>query len=299
MHPELLRCLVVLAVARLLVLAAAPAPAPSCGRHGRAGGASGLGGPVADRLANRVATARPARARAPPAEPVRDPMSLKVVTPPAAGPVTDSDRGAVGRPRRRGARSRRRGSRGGRIWRTEPQRGQLYIGELNVQSLKPKLLELRHDIAEHGFDVIVLNETWMRPATPNRLVPIPGYRLARRDRPDNRGYGGVAIAARESLELTTVERPGPPVAGSKLESLWVQLRAGSHRVMVCAAYRPPVQTQTRVSADLDELEEQIQHVLTGHSGPIVLAGDLKINVSSDTTAATRLRELLPSGHLFL
>ena len=69
--------------------------------------------------------------------------------------------------------------------------------------------------------------------------------------------------------------------------------------MVCAAYRPPVQTQTRVSADLDELEEQIQHVLTRHSGPIVLAGDLKINVSSDTTAATRLRELLPSGHLFL
>ncbi|KAF0305452.1 hypothetical protein FJT64_022911 [Amphibalanus amphitrite] len=116
--------------------------------------------------------------------------------------------------------------------------------------------------------------------------------LVRRDRPDNRGYGGVAIAARESLELTTMERPGPPVAGSKLESLWVQLRAGSHRVMVCAAYRPPVQTQTQVSADLDELEEQIQHVLTRHSGPIVIAGDLNINISGDTTASTRLRQLL-------
>ncbi|KAF0298220.1 RNA-directed DNA polymerase from mobile element jockey [Amphibalanus amphitrite] len=132
----------------------------------------------------------------------------------------------------------------------------------------------------------------MRPTTPNRLVPIPGYQLVRRDRPDNRGYGGVAIAARESLELTTMERPGPPVAGSKLESLWVQLRAGSHRVMVCAAYRPPVQTQTQVSADLDELEEQIQHVLTRHSGPIVIAGDLNINISGDTTASTRLRQLL-------
>ena len=37
---------------------------------------------------------------------------------------------------------------------------------------------------------------------------------------------------------------------------------------------------------------KIQHVLTRHSGPIVLAGDLNINVSSDTTAATRLRQLL-------
>ncbi|KAF0299998.1 hypothetical protein FJT64_027396 [Amphibalanus amphitrite] len=132
----------------------------------------------------------------------------------------------------------------------------------------------------------------MRPTTPNRLVPIPGYQLVRRDRPDNRGYGGVAVAARESLELTTVERPGPPVAGSKLESLWVQLRAGSYRVMVCAAYRPPVQTQAQVSADLDELEEQIQHVLTRHSGPIVIAGDLNINIACDTTANTRLRQLL-------
>ncbi|KAF0296827.1 hypothetical protein FJT64_005733 [Amphibalanus amphitrite] len=182
--------------------------------------------------------------------------------------------------------------RGGRIWRTAPRPGELYIGQINIQSLKPKLLELRHDIDEHGFDVIVLNETWMRITTPNRLVPIPGYQLVRRDRPYNRGYGGVAVAARESLELTTVERPGPPVAGSKLESLWVQLRAGSHRVMVCAAYRPPVQTQAQVSADLDELEEQIQHVLTRHSGPIVIAGDLNINIACDTTANTRLRQLL-------
>ena len=290
MHPELLRCLAVLAVARLLVLAAAPAPAPPYARCRRPGGA--LSGPVTDQLRNRVITTRPARVRAAPAESARVPAPPEVATPPAAVPVTDPDRGAAGRPRRRGARSRRRGSRGGRIWRTAPRPGELYIGQINIQSLKPKLLELRHDIDEHGFDVIVLNETWMRITTPNRLVPIPGYQLVRRDRPDNRGYGGVAVAARESLELTTVERPGPPVAGSKLESLWVQLRAGSHRVMVCAAYRPPVQTQAQVSADLDELEEQIQHVLTRHSGPIVIAGDLNINISGDTTASTRLRQLL-------
>ena len=96
-----------------------------------------------------------------------------------------------------------------------------------------------------------------------------------------------------------MERPGQPVAGSKLESLWVQLqlRAGSHRVMVCAVYRPPVQTQARVSADLDELEEQIQHVLTRHSGPIVLAGDLNINTNSNTTANNRLRQLLSTYSL--
>ena len=294
MHPELLQCLIVLAVARLLVLAAAPAPAPPYARCRRPDPA-----PVTDQLRDRVAAARPARVRAAPAESAHAPAPPEVTTLPAAVPVTDpdSDGRPAGPPRRRGVRSRRRGSRGGRIWRTVPRPGQLYIGELNIQSLKPKLLELRHDISEHGYDVIVLNETWMKTTTPNRLVPIPGYQLVRRDRPDNRGYGGVAIAVRESLELTTVERPGQPVAGSKLESLWVQLRAGSHRLMICAAYRPPVQTQARVSADLDELEEQIQHVLTRHSGPIVLAGDLNINLNSDTTASTRLRQLLSTYSL--
>ena len=143
--------------------------------------------------------------------------------------------------------------------------GQLYIGQINIQSLKPKLLALRQDIDEHGYDVIVMNETWMRPSTPNRLVPIPGYQLHRRDGPDRRAYGGVAIAARESLEVTTVERPGQPVAGSELESLWAQIRAGSHRVMVCAVFRPPVQTQAQVSADLDELEEHLQSL---HGSPL-------------------------------
>ena len=52
-----------------------------------------------------------------------------------------------------------------------------------------------------------------------------------------------------------------------------------------------------MSADLDELEEQIQHVLTRHSGPIVLAGDLNINTNSNTTANTRLRQLLSTYSL--
>ena len=276
MHRELQQYLTILAVVRLLVLAAAPAPAPPYARCRRP---SAPGGPAYDQLTYRVAAARPARVRSAPARPV------------PAQPAAVTDPGPPG-PARRGSRGRRRGSRAGRIWRTTPRCGQLYIGQINIQSLKPKLLALRQDIAEHGYDVIVLNETWMRPTTHNRLVPIPGYQLVRRDRPDGKGYGGVAIAARESLELTTVERPGQSVAGSKLESLWVQIRAGSQRVMVCAVYRPPVQTQARVSADLDELEEQIQYVLTRHSGPIVLAGDMNINTNSVTTANTRFSQLL-------
>lgn len=170
--------------------------------------------------------------------------------------------------------------------------GQLYIAQLNVQSIKPKLLELRQDIAEHGYDVVVLCETWLKPSTDNRLIPVPGYQLLRRDRADGRGYGGVAVLVKDSFSATVMEGPDQVTAGSKLESLWVRIRAGQQKVVLCSLYRPPIQTQARVSADLDELEQQLQHTIARHSGPIILAGDINIHTRGNSTAATRLAELL-------
>ena len=122
-------------------------------------------------------------------------------------------------------------------------------------------------------------------------IPVPGYQLLRRDRPDGRGYGGIAVLVKETFVVTVVDGPDQVLAGSKLESLWVRIRAGSQQVLLCSLYRPPVQTQARVTADLDELEQQLQHVITRHSGPIIVAGDININTRDNSTAATRLSEL--------
>ena len=65
MHCELLRCLALLAVVRLLVLAAAPAPAPPYSRAGRSS-APGSAAKSADaQLRGRAATTRPVRPRRP------------------------------------------------------------------------------------------------------------------------------------------------------------------------------------------------------------------------------------------
>ena len=293
MHCELLRCLALLAVVRLLVLAAAPAPAPPFSRAGRSSAPGGAAGSADAQLLGRAAVTRPARVRRPAAGRSEVTRTGDVTCP---GPAGTAAGGAAGTTRR-GVRSRRRGARGGRIWRARARPGQLYVGQLNIQSLKPKLLALRHDIAEHEYDLVILNETWMKPSTHSRLIPIPGYHLSRRDRPDGKGYGGVAIATREPLEATTVEPPDQPIADSKIETLWVQVQSGPARVMVCAVYRPPIKTQARVTADLAELEQQLQYVLTRHSGPIVIAGDININMGADSTAAEQFRQLMSSYSL--
>ena len=115
---------------------------------------------------------------------------------------------------RRGRRSRRRGRRGGVRWRArgEERTDELYIAQLNVQSLKSKLPDLRHNLAEvHHFDIIALSETWLRPSVPNRLLNVDGYQLIRHDLPANsrlpKYYGGVAMLARDSFDVTVLKLP--------------------------------------------------------------------------------------------
>ena len=139
----------------------------------------------------------------------------------------------------------------------------------------------------------------VKPATPSRLIPVPGYRILRNDRPDGRGYGGVAVLVRDALDVTVIDSPDCRTEGSKLETLWVQIRVGKRKAMLCSLYRPPVQTTARISADLDELERQVQHILTRHSGLILLTGDVNINMAdnNNSTASNRFRELLSTYSL--
>ena len=45
------------------------------------------------------------------------------------------------------------------------------------------------------------------PKFPNPrtlLLVVPGYQLLRADRPDGRGYGGVAVLARDGIDVTPI-----------------------------------------------------------------------------------------------
>lgn len=74
-----------------------------------------------------------------------------------------------------------------------------------MQSLKPKIADLRADLSVYQFDVLVLCEVWLTPNVPNRLLTIDGYRLYRCDRPADRGLakgrGGVALLIRDMYRV--------------------------------------------------------------------------------------------------
>ena len=202
-------------------------------------------------------TRRPDPRAAAPPPPAGSPASGRRVCPP--GPKRSGGR----RPQRRGARGRRgRGKQ--HTEAATPPTGQrapdtgLLVGALNIQSMKPKLLELTEEISRHDFDVILLSETWLRPTTPNRLLVIPGYSISRADRPDGSGYGGVAILTKSTITSEALMLSVSSHSGSLLESRWALLKLEQNRQLIVGSlYRPPRHTDAALRADFADLEAAV------------------------------------------
>ena len=109
---------------------------------------------------------------------------------------------------------------------------------------------------------MLLSETWLRPTTPNRLLVIPGYSLSRADRPDGRGYRGVAVISKSSIKSTALKLNSSEHPGSQLESQWAMLKLEQRRqLIVCSLCRPPRHSGTALRADFADLEIQLQRIV--------------------------------------
>ena len=180
--------------------------------------------------------------------------------------------------------------RGPNGWQSNKVRSGILIGAINIQSIKPKLLELNHELNKRRYDVLSVTETWLKTSTPTRLLTFPGYRVFRADRPDKSGYGGVAVLCRNDIEATVIKAPPAASTSSKLESLWLDVKPGrrGHRFVLAVVYRPPRRTVAALDADFETLELQLQHVLLKYPGAkIIINGDLNCNMLASTTDASK------------
>ena len=177
------------------------------------------------------------------------------------------------------------------------------IGQLNIQSIKPKLTDLRHDLSKvHDFHLLALSETWLSPNVPTRLLTIDGYTLHRCDRPKNsrlpKGYGGVALLARDTLNVEILDRPTTVSLTSNVEIIWALIRRDDHvRLLFASAYRHPTNTVAQLTADFDDIESQLQFMIASHPGTaVILAGDLNACLLSANsglnTPGHKLRQII-------
>ena len=125
---------------------------------------------------------------------------------------------------------------------------------------------------------------------------IPGYNISRVDRPDGRGYGGVAIVTKANLTPMALKLPVSQCPDSLLESQWALLKLPKNRQqIVCSLYRPPRHSVAALRADFADLETQLQRILIDHPKvPLVMCGDLNCDMlkSSSFPARQQLSEFL-------
>ena len=173
-------------------------------------------------------------------------------------------------------------------------RFQLRLELQNIQTLLPKLPDLRTELQQNSPDIFCVTETNLKPTISGRLLQIPGYRLFRHDRIIGRkkSGGGVAIYINDEFnaeKITSSPKSGP----SHLESIWIKASLSKRRsTLIGCFYRPPSVNAKQVHADYNELEEQLQTIIANYpSQRIIIAGDLNSDRNTNPTAHARLVEL--------
>ena len=166
----------------------------------------------------------------------------------------------------------------------------LTILSLNILSLKPKILDLRHDLELLDCDIAVITETWLRPETSSRFITIPGFSLHRADRPDGSGHGGIAVLVKNNLKVKPIKSVAGVENDGNIETLWLQITNHiGRRFTLGSVYRPPKHTRDAISADLDCLDSQVQRVLLSSTENIVITGDLNCNLLAADNDVCKLK----------
>ena len=78
------------------------------------------------------------------------------------------------------------------------------ILQWNVRSIRSRSLDLASVLHSEECSIALLSETWLRPG---QKFSLPHFNLVRSDRYD--GYGGVAIAAHQSIHIKTIPIDNP------------------------------------------------------------------------------------------
>ena len=163
-------------------------------------------------------------------------------------------------------------------------RSGITVRSLNIRSLFNKVSMIEADIDDQP-DIIAIQETWLNDSHADDLLYIPGYSIARCDRP-GRGGGGVAfyISDRVGWSIPNLAK------NDHIEYLCIDVRLGRSTIRVCNVYRPdsPVEWLNHFTNVLD--------IVSNTRHDFILVGDFNIDFL-DHVACRALKTILQSYDL--
>ncbi|XP_071491811.1 uncharacterized protein [Diadema antillarum] len=154
----------------------------------------------------------------------------------------------------------------------------LKILSANLQSMNAKREAFWEAVESSQPDIIIANETWLKPSMLNSEMMPPGYNApVRKDRHD--GYGGVLLATKHDLVDCEID------VKSDCELVATKIQVyGQQPLIVMSVYRPP-------KNDLEyaqSLCQSIQRIMCNNPSAVVwISGDFNLpDISWDTCTIT-------------
>ena len=108
----------------------------------------------------------------------------------------------------------------------------------NARSVCANLCDIHYLLDSAEYDVIMITETWLKPAIPNGLInPSQSYHIICRDRLESTG-GGVCILLCKSVHFSEI------TISDNVEILAVDVCVSHTKYCLIVVYRPPHSTAT-------------------------------------------------------
>ena len=168
----------------------------------------------------------------------------------------------------------------------------IILAYINSRSINKKADTIRQYIADEKIDVMALTETWLKGTDEDRMscgdITPPGYTILHVPRKGKRG-GGVGLVFRSNLQIKQCET----TQYGTFEHMEVLILNAASCTRLSIIYRPP---NTDKGSFLHELESFVSDRST-MSGNLVIVGDFNINISTTTSPAASMKELLHSMNL--
>lgn len=159
----------------------------------------------------------------------------------------------------------------------------------NAQSVHKVTRELEVFLNEQDVDILLLQETFLKPSTN---FSIPNYITYRNDRPPPRRGGGVAILIKRCIPHTQL----PSKSYKNLETVAIELPTPKGNIVITSAYRPPI-----VQFDASDMQDDFNSLLSvPHQ---LIAGDLNAKSTdwgcfSSNPAGCTLENVLLSNNAY-
>ena len=175
----------------------------------------------------------------------------------------------------------------------------LKFSVLNARSVKNKSTVICELITDVSCDCLALTETWLRTGDDESVIKSElcpsGYSLKHLPRPDNSGFGGIALVFKDSLKVKVRDT----TSYASFELMHVVLHADSQSIHFYVIYRPPPSRKNRLtfSCFIDDFERLIEDISTT-SVRFVITGDLNVHFDDALCSETaRVLNLLQAANM--